>query len=238
MIAMEADIADAISRGLRLKLPPADETPLTEHRVDSEAHRLYLRSRYEMSKPPSANGLKIAITYAEQAIGRDPLYAPAHVALAQAYSTLGGGGVLTNKEANTRAKASAMKALEIDESLPEAHTVLGHVGWYLDWDWGAAEREFKRALELNPNSADAHGGYAGYLVAMGRFEEGMASAKRAAELDPLTPMRHIAVGFVYLLARQYDRALAASKEAREFVPDLGHFVFGFIYRRRACMRKP
>jgi tetratricopeptide (TPR) repeat protein len=126
-----------------------------------------------------------------------------------------------------------MKALEIDESLPEAHTALAQVQSRLDWNWAGAERGFKRALELNPNSADAHAGYSFHLAQMGRSEESMAHAKRAVELDPLTLERRHHIARVYFLARQFDQALRVEREALEFDPNLtNHFMFGWIYREK------
>jgi serine/threonine-protein kinase len=230
IFAVEEDIAGEISRGLRVSLAPESETPLARrHSENPEAYRLYLLARYELTE---GRGKK-ALGYAQQAIEKDPTYAPAHAALSQAYHSLGDSGQLSNREAHSRARTPAMKALEIDESLPEAHRALAWVQLYLDWDWAGAARGFQRALELNPNSADAHSGYATYLVLMGRVQEGVAHAKRAVELDPLTPTRLHKIGFAYFFGRQYDRALQTYREAQEFDPDLDfHFRFGLIYREK------
>jgi tetratricopeptide (TPR) repeat protein len=135
-------------------------------------------------------------------------------------------------------RTAAMKALEIDESLPEAHTALASTRLMLDWDWAAAEREYKRAIELDPNSADAHDGYTTYLILMGRFEEGIAHGQQAVTLDPLTPGRTLAVGIAYYFARQFDRALSAYRDALEFNPDLDlHFWLGATYREKGMYEK-
>ena len=126
-----------------------------------------------------------------------------------------------------------MTALEIDESLPEAHIALAQIESRLDWDWAGAERRFKRALELNPNSADAHDWYSFYLAQMGRFEESMAHAKRAVELDPLTLGHRHDIATVYFFARQFDQALRVEREALEFDPSTRlHLLFGWIYREK------
>jgi eukaryotic-like serine/threonine-protein kinase len=234
ILAVEENISAAISGGLRVKLPTRDGGLLTRRRTeDSEAYRLYLRSRYETHKAKTPEELKRAVAYAREAIERDPKYAPAYVALSEAYSEFGDMHALPNQDARAMGRAAAMKALEIDESLPEAHTALALTRLNLDWDWAAAEREYKRAIELDPNSADAHDGYTTYLVLMGRFEEGIAHGQQAVTLDPLTPGRHLAVGAAYLLARQFDRALSAYRDALEFNPDLDlHFWLGATYREK------
>ena len=136
-------------------------------------------------------------------------------------------------------RTAATKALDNDESLPEAHAALAVVQSQLDWDWAGAERGFERALELNPNSADAHSEYSAYLSAMRQFEEAIAHAMRVAELDPLSPERRHRIGCVYFMARQYDQALEVYREMLEFDPSLGnprgpdsHFMFGWIYREK------
>jgi pentatricopeptide repeat protein len=147
---------------------------------------------------------------------------------------MGGREFLPNRVAMSRARTAAMNALEIDELLPEAHTALGFVRWRFDWDWAGADRAFRRAIELNPNSPDVHFGYVAYLTPMGRFQEGMAHAKRAIELDPLTPQWRRRIGQVYIFSRQYDEALDAFREALEFDPDRAgvHYWFGWIYREK------
>ena len=167
IFAVQEDIAGAISRGLRLKLAPRDETLLAKRPTENaEAYRLYLLSLYERNKF-TPDGTRKALEYAQQAIEKDPMYAPAYVALASAYQSLGNLGQLSNREANSRARTAATKALEIDETLPEGHAALAHIRWYLDWEWTAAERGFKRAIELNPNSADAQRGIRPFSPACG-----------------------------------------------------------------------
>jgi TolB-like protein/Tfp pilus assembly protein PilF len=248
IVALEQDIAGEISRGLRLKPQPRDETlrrelpflplplgiPTRRPTEDSEAYRLTLLSRYEINNAGTPERTKKALEYAQQAVERDPTYAPAYEALARAYLQMGGREFLPNREAMSRARTAAMKALEIDESLPEAHMALGWVRARFDWDWAGADRSYRRAIELNPNSPDAHFGYSLYLGPMGRFQEGIAHAKRAVELDPLTPQRRRRIGQLYFFSREYDQALGAFREALEFDPNLGgfHFYLGWIYREK------
>jgi TolB-like protein/Tfp pilus assembly protein PilF len=240
IVALEQDIAGEISRGLRLKLHPRDKTlPSGRHTEDGEAYRLYLLSRYEMNNLRTPERIKKALEYAQQAVESDATYAPAYAMVAQAYLMLGGHEFLSNKEAMSRARTAALKALEIDETVPEAHMALGWVRAVFDWDWAGADRAFRRAIELNPNSPDAHFGYSGYLAPMGRFQEGMAHAQRALELDPLTPQRRRRIGQMHYFSRQYDRALGTFRAALEFDPELGgaHFWLGWIYREKGMFEE-
>jgi tetratricopeptide (TPR) repeat protein len=179
-----------------------------------EAYRLYLLSRYELSKA-STDGYKRAIEYAQQATEKDPRYAAAYVALAQAHTSYGAMGEIPYREGYSRSRTAATKALELDETLPEAHSALAMAVVFLDWDWTGAERELKRALELNPGSAEAHDVYAFHLVVLGRQKEGIEHAKRAVALDRLALSCRIGLFFAYYLDRQYDLALEQAREWSE-----------------------
>ncbi len=147
-----------------------------------------------------------AIEFFQRAIEKDPEYASAYAGLADSYAVLGSYSFVPPKEAYPRAEAAASKALELDENLAEAHTSMGLVRFFYDWDWSTAEREFKRAIELNRGYATAHHAYAVYLTAMERFDEAITEMKRAQELDPLSLPISAFVGWVYFHARQYDLA--------------------------------
>ena len=236
---LQQDIARDIRENWRRKVAPRDETIRTNRQPENgEAYRLYLLSRYHYSIWTTPEGLKRAVEYAQQSIEKDPTYAPAYTALANAYIVLGTIHQLSNRDALSRARTAAMTALQIDESLPEAHFDLAQVQSRLDWDWAGAERGFKRALELDPNSAEAHDKYGGYLGSMRRFEEGMAHRRRAVELDPLAPPRGLGkrqgISLGYFVARQFDEALRAEREALEFDSNLGKgsYIFGWVYREK------
>ena len=155
--------------------------------TNPEAYQLYLKGRYHVNQTTAA-GLKKAVEYFQQAIDKDPSYALAYAGLADSYSSLGGGWMyLSPSDSFPKAKAAAMKALELDDTLAEAHAALAYAVFFADWDWPSAEREFKRAIELNPNSALSHDRYAECLKTRARFNESMAEAQRAQELDPLSP---------------------------------------------------
>jgi serine/threonine-protein kinase len=231
IFAVEEDIAGEISRGLRLKLAPPEETLLAKrHTENAEAYRLYLLSRYELNKGTGV-GRTRALEYAQQAIEKDPTYAPAYAVLADSYSTLGHFGQLPYMEAFSRSKTAATEALEIDDTLPEGHTALARSVLVLDWDWPGAQRGFERAIELDPNSASAHGEYGFHLSLIGLSPEGIARAKRAMALDPLSPKRHIGLMNAYYLDRQYDRALGHLGKALELEPDFQthHFLLAAIH---------
>ena len=184
-------------------------------------YQLYLKGRYHASQSTAA-GLKKSIEYFEQAIDKDPAYALAYAGLADSYSALGGGWMyLPPTDTLPKAKAAAEKALELDDTLAEAHAALGTAVFFADWDWPSAEREFKRAIELNPNSALSHRRYAIYLDTTGRPSESMAEALRAQELDPLSPEIVSGLGWVYLSTRRYDESIAQFQKALDLYPNAG-----------------
>jgi serine/threonine protein kinase/Tfp pilus assembly protein PilF len=234
----ESLLPAAITRDVAMQLRPRLSGNERENlaRVgtkDAEAYQLYLKGRYYWSKT-TLEGLQKGIEYFEQAIAKDPGNAQAYAGLAGCYNDLGGGmAYLPPKENFEKAKAAATKALEIDDTLAEAHTALGWVEWGYDWDWSSAEREFRRAIELDPSSAVAHGRYAIYLATMGRFDEGIAEGRRAQELDPLS--QHIVgfLGYEYLAAGRYDEAISQYKKAIELDPTTTwlHAALGWAYAR-------
>jgi len=218
--SVQQEIASAISGNLRLRLTNEDKTRLAKSSTTNpETYQLYLKGRYHANQA-TAEGLKKSIQYFEQAISIDPGYALAYAGLADSYSALGGNWLyLPPSDSIPRAKAAAKKALELDDALAEAHAALAYATFF-DWDWTSAEREFKRAIELNPNSAISHERYAEFLRARLRFNESMAEAQRAQELDPLSPDIVAGLGFVYLFTRRYDESIAQFQKALELYPDV------------------
>ena len=172
ILALQEDIATEIFEKLRVRLTGEEKKRVTKRFTeDAEAYQLYLKGRYYWNQG-TISGFKKAIEYLQQAIGKDPKYALAYAGLADSYLFLGSYWV----EALSEAKAAALKAIELDPTLAEAHVALGHIKLWLDWDWPAAEVEFKQGIALNPNSALAHNEYAMYLAAMGRLDEAIAEA--------------------------------------------------------------
>ena len=220
--SVQQEIATAISGNLGVRLSSEEKTRLNKSSATNpEAYQLYLKGRYHANQATAA-GLKKSIEYFEQAIDKDPGYALAYAGLADSYSEAGGGWeYLPPNETLPKAKAASMKALELDDMLAEAHASLATAEFFYDWDWSRAEREFKRAIELNPNSAIPHARYSQFLSTnRRRFDEGIAEAQRALELDPLSPNIVSNLGFNYLDRQQFDESIAQLQKALELNPNL------------------
>src|SRR5437867_328248 len=219
--SVQQEIATAVSGNLRVRLTSEEKTRLNKSSATNpEAYELYLKGRYHANQTTAAE-LKKGIEYFQQAIDKDPGYALAYAGLADSYSALGGGwNYLSPSDSFPKAKAAATKALELDDTLAEAHAALAYAVFFADWDWPTAEREFKRAIELNPNSALSHDRYAECLKTRLRFGESMAEAQRAQELDPLSPEIVSQVGNVYLFTRRYDESIVQYHKALDLNPNL------------------
>jgi eukaryotic-like serine/threonine-protein kinase len=219
VVSVQQEIATAISGNLRVRLTSEDKTRLAKSSATNpEAYQLYLKGRYFGNQATGA-GLKKGVEYFEQAIDKDPGYALAYAGLADSYSALGGDWLyLPPSDSIRKAKAASKKALELDDTLAEAHAALAYATFF-DWDWPNAEREFKRAIELNPSSAISHEHYAEFLRTRLRFNESMAEAQRAQELDPLSPDIVAGVGFVYLFTQRHDESIAQFQKALELNPN-------------------
>ncbi len=222
IFAVEEEISRDICEQLRLKLSGEEERRLTKRYTDSpEAYQLYLRGRYCVNKR-THDWLRKGIGYFQQAIDLDPNYALAYAGMADAYGLLGSstGGVPPN-DTYPKAKAAAMRALEIDAALGEAHTALGFFRLLYDWDWPEAERSFRRALELNPNYATAHDGFGFYCKVTGRHAEAIAACMRALELDPLSLFITTSVGWAHYFARDFSRAIEFGRKTLDMDPEFG-----------------
>ena len=219
--SVQQEIATAVSGKLRGGLTSAEKTRLNKSSATNpEAYQLYLKGRYHANQTTAAE-LKKGIEYFQQAIDKDPGYALAYAGLADSYSALGGGWLyLSPSDSFPKAKAAARKALELDDTLAEAHAALAYAVFFADWDWPSTEREFKRAIELNPNNALSHDRYAECLKTRQRFEESLAEAQRAQELDPLSPEIVSQVGTDYLFTRRYDESIAQYQKALDLNPNL------------------
>jgi TolB-like protein/DNA-binding winged helix-turn-helix (wHTH) protein/Tfp pilus assembly protein PilF len=219
VLIMEADVARKIAAETRVKL---DETPSplpSPARVDPEAYEFYLKGRYFWNQRTN-EGLHRAIQYFQQATDKDPLDARAYAGLADSYVLLGSYGDVVQNEANSRARKAARKALQLNPSLAEAHTSLAMVGPDHAWDWAGSQREFLRAIALDPNYATAHHWYGdGYLAPMGRTEEAVAEVRLAEKLDPLSPIIATDVAKELYYARRYPEATAQLKKVLELSPN-------------------
>ena len=231
ILDIEAEISRAISEKLLLRLTTAERKQLTRRYPDNvEAYHAYLKGRYFWNKR-SEEGLKKGVAHFQQAIDEDPGYAAAYAGLSDCYTILVVRYGLPSEEGIPKAKAAAMKALEIDDTLAEAHTSLAHALLH-NWEWDMAEREFKRAVELNPNDANAHNFYAEYLRAMGRVEQAISAQKRAQELDPLS--LNFSTGAALYFARRYDQAIAQCQKTLEMDRNffLAHYTIGQAYEQK------
>ena len=216
--AVQAEIAQEISERLRLPLSIDEKKRLSKRYTEnSEAYQLFLMGRYHR-RTRSEKGLQKSIELFEQAIKKDPNYAPAYAGLAQTYSLLGYTGMLPPKEARQKEEWATLKALEIDNDLAEAHAAMARIR-RMDLNWSASEEEYKHALELDPNSVDAHSSYAHHLEALGRLDEAMIHRKRAQELDPLSLIVRANLGSLFYVSRQYDRAIEQFQKIIEMDPN-------------------
>jgi TolB-like protein/Flp pilus assembly protein TadD len=223
IFAVESEIAKTIADTLQAKLSGAEQHAIAARpTVNTEAHQLYLKGRFFWNKR-TGNDLKKSIDYFNQAIATDPNYALAYAGLADAYVFLPGYNAGTPQDCYPKTMAAAKKALELDDTLAEAHTTLALAIWYFDFDSSQANREFQRALELNPNYAIAHQQYGNNtLSALGRFEDAIAEGKRAVELDPLSLVINSDLGTDYYFARRYEEAITQLRKTLEMDP-------GFYY---------
>src|SRR5438105_2515259 len=217
---VQSELAHQIAGALATALSPEEKRRLEKKPTDqAEAYNLYLLGRYHANKWSEAEVQK-AIGHFEGAIAKDPGYALAYAGLADAHELLSIG--LSSKPATeclAQAKAMALKALELDDSLAEAHTSLAYARWLGDLDWRGAEREFRRALELSASYVTAHQWFAEYLAALGRHAEALVEIKRAQQLDPLSVPVNRAVGWVLYYARRYDEAIEEFQKTLEMDPD-------------------
>ncbi len=245
ILALQSEVALAISGEIQAALTPQEKTRLASgaRPVNPEAVDLYLKGKHVWisARGPSTWGEQYeqAIAYYQQAIDKDPSYAQAYVELAGAYNAAGEQGWLHYSEALPKAKAASTQALEIDDTLAEAHVALAFAVLELDWDWAMAERESERAIELNPNSAPARTSHADVLMRVGRLPEAIEEAKRAMEIDPLPGGRYNeTLAYVYLFARQYDLAMEEMRKAQALNPmALGPFYSGWVYREKGMYKE-
>jgi TolB-like protein/Tfp pilus assembly protein PilF len=225
-LALQDEVTRDIAEEIRIKLNAEESARLVGARpVNPEAYDDYLRGRFWWSKRNQEGEWK-GLEYFQKAIAKDPNYAMAYAGVADSFIVLGHHGRLSPKEALPKAEQAATKALELDDSLAEAHTSLALVKHSYDWDWSDAEREFKRAIALNPNYATAHHWYSHYLVAVGRLDEAVTELERARDLDPFSPTINAFLGETLYYARRYDDSLRQFRRSLEMYPDVVEFHDG------------
>jgi TolB-like protein/DNA-binding winged helix-turn-helix (wHTH) protein/tetratricopeptide (TPR) repeat protein len=235
-LALQSRVASAIADQIRINLTPQEQAALKNVKVvNPKAYESYLKGRYFWNKR-TANGLKAALAYFKQAIEEDPQYAPAYSGLADTYALLGDWqyAVMTPKEAFPQAKKAAVKALELDDTLGEAHNSLAFVLDGFDWDLDAGGKEFRRAIELNPGYATAHHWYAWHLSLLGRYDEAIAQMRKAENLDPLSLVINADLAELLGLAHAYDESIRQSRKTIEMDPNfaLAHTQLAQAYLQR------
>jgi len=234
ILATEEEISREISEKLRVQMSGADKQRLNRRpTVDPAAFQLYLQGRYQWNKR-TLEGLQQSIDYFQQAIRKDAQYALAFAGQADAYALLADFNVLPAREVLPKVKSAAEKALALDDSLGEAHTSLGWARFH-DLDWIGAEREFKRAIELNASYPTAHSWYGEYLMAQGRLERAQEEMTRASQLDPLSPVLALALGYRFYYARQYAQAI---EQCQRVLAMDSNFALAHVYLGRAYQQKP
>lgn len=236
VLTVEGDVALAVASEIQVQLNPHQQTDLARGRtVNPEAYEAYLKGRYFWNKR-TVDGLKKSTDYFEAAIAKDPNDARAYAGLADAYVLLGGYGVIPQKDAMPKAKTAAQQALAIDDHLAEAYTSLGLIVEQYEWNWREGEKDYRRAIELNPNYSVAHHFYAdSHLAAMGKTDEAIAELRKAHELDPLSPIIESDLGRHLCIAHRYDEAIAQFRKILEVNPDfvLAHDYLSQVYERES-----
>lgn len=212
VVQLQSELAHDIAEEIRVTVTPQEQQRLANSRaVSPEVHEAYLKGRYHLNQG-TEDQLRVAKGYFEQAVKMDPNYAPAYAGLADYYW-------LTNdlpaQIAIPAEKDYALKALALDDDLADAHTTLAAVKYYGDWDWPGANQEFKRAIELSPNSAETHRMYAGFLSETGSHDRALAEIRTALELDPISVITNVSAGWAFYYARQYDRAIEQCRNVLE-----------------------
>lgn len=225
IFAVQDEITASIVNALEIKLAVA----LPVHKEpNTESYELDLKGRYFLNR----RDLKRAIDYFQQAIAKDPKDAMAYAGLSEVYLVEAVRGGLPPREVMPKAKKAALQALAIDDASSEAHAALAYVTFFYEWDWAVAEREFKRAIELKPNNADAHHWYSHFLMAQGRTEESLTEAKRALDLNPFDVLMSIHLAWTYLYARQFDQALDQSQKIDEMGTRFKNIWVGLILEQQ------
>jgi TolB-like protein/DNA-binding winged helix-turn-helix (wHTH) protein/Tfp pilus assembly protein PilF len=236
LLALQGEIAQEIANGIQLtiddpkRIESAHQASLS--REAYEAYDLYLKGRYFWNKR-TTQGFQHAIEYFEQAIAKDPSYARAHAGLADSYALMSGYSLAPQNEFMPKARAAAQRAVELDGRLAEAHTSLALITENYDWDWQNAEKEYRRAIQLDPNYATAHHWYAEYLAYQGRFDEAFAEIERARQLDPLSLIIATDNGAILYFSRQYDRAIKQFRSVLDMEPNFPRahlLVFAYVQK--------
>ena len=240
IFSVQDSISQQVAEGLTLRLTDAQRTLLTRRDTDDvQAYQLYLKGRFFWNKR-TREGFQRGLAFFREAVEQDPTYARAYTGVADSYIGLTYYEYEPSHEAMPRAKAAALKALAIAPSLAEAHVSLAHIHGNYEWDWTAAQREWRQAILLDPEYATAHQWYAvHYLTPTGRLDEALAEARRAQQLDPVSPVFNAFVGATLLFARRYDEAIEECRKTIDLYPEfgVGHWYLGRAYLQKGLFRE-
>jgi len=240
VLGLQDEVARAIARQIQIKLTPEEQVRLaTSHPVDPAAYQAYLKGRYHQNKR-AATDIQKSVEYFQQSIDKDPAFALGYVGLADSFGLLSVYASVDPEQTTAKARAAANKALELDETLAEAHTSLANILVSYDRDWKGAGREFRQALELNPGYATTHYSYGfSYLLPQGKAEEAIREMKRALEIDPLSLIINANLGDTYRLARQYDLAIEQCRRTLEMDSHfaVAHAALGRTYEQKGMYQE-
>jgi TolB-like protein/DNA-binding winged helix-turn-helix (wHTH) protein/Tfp pilus assembly protein PilF len=239
MVALREEIAREMAGALRMRLTGAEEKRLTKsYTANPEAYQDYLKGRYWLNKRTD-EGFNKGIEYFRQAVTKDPAYALAYSGLSDCYSSLAEFGLVPAKDGYLRAKDAALKALELDDTLAEAHGSLALIKSSYDWDWSGADKGIRRAIEINPSYSDAHRLHAVVLWQTGRLNEAIAETKLILDLDPLSLDNNNTLALEFFLARQYDRAIEQERKVLELDPNytLAYYFRGVSYLKKSMYKE-
>ncbi|HEX5316051.1 MAG TPA: tetratricopeptide repeat protein, partial [Candidatus Kapabacteria bacterium] len=232
VLDMQAEVARQIAAKVGITLTQGEQMNLaSNHAIDPEAHEYLLKGDFYWNRLDCAD-FKKALNYYQQAVAKDPKYALAYDGEADSYFNLADWGCDSQAEMFPKAKVAALKAVELDPNLADAHTSLGELAFYYEWNWPKAEQEYQQAMQLDPNAA--HDSYAIFLVAMGRTEQGLSEMKKAHQIDPTSEMENVTSTYVFYLAHRYDEAIEQAQRTLELYPS-SHSIYywlGQSYERK------
>ena len=231
ILAVQDSISERVAGVLARTLTGQEKERLKKQPTqNTEAYELYLKGRYHLNRLTDDGFLK-ALEYFQQVIVKDPNFALAYVGLAESYNDLAGFNVRPPREVYPKAKSAALTALKLDENLAQAHTALAMINLTYEWDWAGAEREFKRAIEINPGDSDAHYSYSFYFAFVAQSDHGIAEIRRAQELDPVSLVKLTGLAQVLLVSRRYDESIEECKKVLDMDPNFGfaHWLLGLAY---------
>jgi TolB-like protein/Tfp pilus assembly protein PilF len=240
VLVMYGDMASAIAENIKVKLTAQEETRLSGARqVNPEAYKAYIRGSYKWMNFMTPEDLDTAEKYFDLALEKDPSYAPAYAGLAYVWIIRNQWSWSKPEEAGPKAKAAALRAIELDENSAGAHEALAVVRKMIDWDWDGAWKSYRKTIELNPNVASAQGSYALFLMTMGHGQEALIHSQRAVGLDPFNPLLHSWHAFVLYSQRRYDQAIVAAREALRIQPDypIATNTLWFILHEKKGMKR-